>query len=253
MCHLQPATYMTNWQAPQDKIELAPDAVDVWLLDLAQPEVVRTQLWPLLAPDEQVRANRFYFDIHRHRFIVGRGVLRILLGNYLNIQPQAVVFAYGEQGRPFLSHSDFAFNISHSEDVALLAFTWGRELGVDVEAIRPLTDADAVARISFSQKELAEYTAVSEAQKPQAFYNCWTRKEAFIKAVGSGLSYPLDSFDVTLLPGEPAQILQIQGSKAEASKWQLQSLNPVDGYVGALIATGQDWQLNCWQWPGLKP
>ncbi len=239
---------MTNWRTAPDEIELAPDVVDVWLLDLAQPEDVRARLWSLLSADERERAQRFAFDVHRHRFVVGRGVLRLLLGKYLNMPPQEVVLAYGEQDKPFLSHSELEFNVSHSEDVALLAFAWGRAVGVDVEAIRPLSDADSVARISFSKKEYGEYTAVPDAQKPQAFYNCWTRKEAFIKAVGSGLSYPLDSFDVSFLPGEPAQLLQIQGSPAEAAKWRLQALDPVADYVGAIIVYGQDWRLNCWQW-----
>lgn len=242
---------MMNWQIPPDEIELAADAVDVWLLNLAQPEEVRARLWTLLSADEKERAQRFHFDVHRHRYGVGRGVLRLLLGNYLKVPPQTIEFAYGEQDKPFLSHSELEFNVSHAEDVALLAFSWGRAVGVDVEAVRPLSDAENVARISFSQQELAEYTAVSEAQKPQAFFNCWTRKEAFIKAVGTGLSYPLDSFDVSLIPGEAAQLLQIQGSQAEAAKWRLQALDPVDGYVGAIVAAGQDWRLNCWQWPGL--
>lgn len=242
---------MMNWQIPPDDIELAADAVDVWLLDLAQPNDVRARLWTLLSADEKERAQRFHFDVHRHRYGIGRGVLRLLLGNYLKVPPQTIEFAYGEQDKPFLSHSELEFNVSHAEDVALLAFSWGRAVGVDVEAIRPLSDADSVARISFSQQEFAEYTAVSEAQKPQAFFNCWTRKEAFIKAVGTGLSYPLDSFDVSLIPGEAAQLLQIQGSQAEAAKWRLQALDPVDGYVGAIVAAGQDWRLNCWQWPGL--
>lgn len=244
---------LTSWPIAPDEIELAADAVEVWLLDLAQPEEVRTQLSALLSYDEREQAQRFHFDVHRHRYVVGRGVLRLLLGSYLNMPPQEIVFAYGEQGKPYLSYSELEFNVSHAEDVALLAFSWGRAVGVDVEAIRPLSDAENVARISFSQKEFAEYTAVPEAQKPQAFFNCWTRKEAFIKAVGTGLSYPLSSFDVSLIPGEPAQLLQVQGSQAEAAKWRLQALNPLDGYVGALIAAGQEWRLNCWQWPGLNP
>ena len=238
----------STWPLPPKNIDLNENAVDIWLVGLEQSDTVRAKLWPLLNEEEQARAKRFYFDIHRHHFIVGRGLLRILLGKYLNLAPEKIVFAYGEHGKPYLPNTTLNFNISHSYGMALLAFTQGRELGVDIEQIRPLEDAAAIAKMNFSAKEVAEYTAVPDTQKPLAFYNCWTRKEAFIKAIGEGLTCPLDSFDVTLIPGEPAQLLQVKGSAAEANKWRLQSLNPVEGYVGAIIATGQDWQLNCWQW-----
>ena len=238
----------STWPLSPKNIHLDENAIDVWLVDLEQSDMVRAKLWPLLNEEEQARAKRFYFDIHRNHFIVGRGLLRILLGRYLNVAPDKIVFAYGEHGKPFLPNTNLNFNISHSYGMALLAFTHGRELGVDIEQIRPLEDAAAIAKMNFSAKEVTEYTAVPDAQKPLAFYNCWTRKEAFIKAIGEGLTCPLDSFDVTLIPGEPAQLLQVKGSTAEANKWRLQSLNPVEGYVAAIIATGQDWQLNCWQW-----
>ncbi len=248
-----PPMLKTNWPPPPTHIPIPNKSVDVWLAELEQSEKIRAQLWPLLNAEEQKRALRFHFDIHRHHFIVGRGLLRILLGNYLHIPPAEIAFAYGAYGKPFLPHTPLQFNISHAHGVALLAITQGRTLGVDVEEIRPLADAALIAKMNFSAREVAQYTAVPDAQKPLAFYNCWTRKEAFIKAIGEGLTCPLDSFDVTLIPQEPAQLLQIRGSQTEAEKWRLQSLTPVDGYVGAIIATGQDWQLNCWQWPNFEP
>lgn len=238
----------SDWPPSPPHIQLHTDAIDIWLVGLEQSDAVRAKLWPLLNDEEQARAKRFYFDIHRHHFIVGRGLLRILLGRYLEVAPEKIVFAYGDHGKPYLPNTTLNFNISHSYEMALLAFTQGRELGVDIEQIRPLEDAAAIARMNFSAKEVAEYTAVPDDQKPLAFYNCWTRKEAFIKAIGEGLSCPLDSFDVTLVPGEPAELLQVKGSLDEARKWQLHTLNPVERYVGAIIATGQDWHLNCRQW-----
>jgi 4'-phosphopantetheinyl transferase len=204
----------------------------------------------LLSPDEQVRAAKFYFDEDREHYRYGRAILRTLIGQYEQIEPTAVPFVYGEHGKPGLAGGDLRFNLSHADGVALIAFARGREIGVDVERVRPLSDADRVARRFFSEREYGEYTAVFDAQKPQAFFNCWTRKEAFIKAIGEGLSCPLKSFDVSLLPGEAAQLREIRGSETAAAHWTLHSLDPLPGYVSAVIAEGQGWHLRCWHWPG---
>jgi len=120
---------------------------------------------------------------------------------------------------------------------------------VDIESIRPLSDAHSIAGRFFSAREYEQFTAVPSTLQPQAFFNCWTRKEAYIKAIGDGLTCPLDAFDVTLTPGRPAQLLRIRGSAAKAEKWKLHSLYPKNGFIGAVIASGKEWQLKQWRWP----
>lgn len=224
------------------------DEVHVWCVRLARPSAVVAALFTKLSSDERARAAKFHFEEDRQHYVVGRAVLRTLIGGYEGVEPTAVTITYGPHGKPALPDSHLRFNVSHASGVALLAFTRGREIGVDVEPVRPLDDADRVARRFFSDQEYAVYTAVPDAQKPQAFFNCWTRKEAFIKAIGEGLSCPLKSFAVTLRPDEPARLVQIRGSQTEAARWQLHSLTPLPGTVGAVLAEGHNWRLRCWQW-----
>ncbi len=240
-------TEMIGWPRVETIPPLGPDEVHVWCLRLARPSAVVSALFTILSSAEQARAAKFHFAEDRAHYVVGRATLRLLLGDYLQMEPTAVPITYGPHGKPALAAGDLHFNVSHADGVALLAFAWRRVLGVDVERVRPLPDADRVARRFFAAAEVAAYTAVPDADKAQAFFNCWTRKEAFIKAVGDGLSYPLRSFVVTLRPGEPARLVQAQDEMA--TRWELQSLAPLPGYVGAVVAEGHDWQLYCWQWP----
>jgi 4'-phosphopantetheinyl transferase len=245
-------SFHSTWPLPPASPTLSKSELHVWVASLNRPQVQLNQLWQRLSSDEQARANRFYFERDRHHYIVARGLLRQLLGNYLQLPAAEIVFAYGEHGKPELAAvqagSGVQFNVSHAQGVVLLAFAHERAVGVDIEQVRPLDDAEQVAQRFFSAKEVGIFTAVPDPQKPQAFFNCWTRKEAFIKVIGEGLSCPLDSFDVSLKPGEPAQLLQVKGSAAAAAQWRLENLEPAIGYVGAVIAEGQEWQLRCWQW-----
>lgn len=246
-------SFQSAWPYPAQAIHLPHNEVHVWAASLNRPAAQLERLWSILASAEQKRADRFYFERDRNHYVAARGLLRTLLGLYLQLAPQAVAFTYGEHGKPALAPSlargDVRFNISHAQGVALCSFTRGREIGVDVEQIRPLDDASQIAERFFSAHEVQVFTAVPPAQKPEAFFNCWTRKEAFIKAIGEGLSCPLDSFDVALAPGEPARLLQIKGSPEMAARWQLHTLTPAAGYVGAVIAEGREWTLRRWQWP----
>lgn len=236
-----------NWFPPPPRYDLPPDEVHVWFARLERPvEALRG----LLAADEQARAARFYFEKDRRHYVAARGILRQLIGRYLAVAPQQAAFAYAEKGKPYLADNpDFGFNVAHSHGAALLAFGRRRALGVDLELVRPLEDGERIARRFFSAWEVAQYTAVSPAKRPQAFFNCWTRKEAYIKAIGDGLSCPLDSFDVTLTPGEPARLLRVGGSETAAARWQLESLTPAAGFVGAVMADGAPWRLRCFHWP----
>jgi 4'-phosphopantetheinyl transferase len=206
-----------------------------------------------LSEDEQARAERFYFQIDRERFIVARGALREILGVYLNRAAKSVLFCYGPHGKPVLAQdpggNTIHFNMSHSHGVALYAVTRGREVGIDLEFIRESLEVEQLAERFFSQREIATLRGLPVSLRKHAFFLCWTRKEAYIKARGEGLSLPLEQFDVSLIPGEPAALLRTQGDPDETLRWSLQELGVDPGYVSALAVEGRGWSLSCWQWP----
>jgi 4'-phosphopantetheinyl transferase len=206
-------------------------------LDLT-PRAV-TALAEVLSEDEQQRASHLVLHRERGRFIVARARLRQLLGARLGVSPASIEFSYGARGKPALAPRfagcGVCFNVSHSEDVAVYGFARDREVGVDVEALRELTDADEIAARCFSLRENEAYLALSARDRPLGFFNCWTRKEAFIKAVGEGLSHPLERFDVSLAPGEPARILRLGGGAGEHCGWRIQAFSPSPGFVAAIV------------------
>jgi 4'-phosphopantetheinyl transferase len=188
---------------------------------------------------------------------VGRGVLRALLGRYLGVEPGKVRLQFGAHGKPGLAPGcggkDLRFNVTHSQDLALYAFARGRELGIDLEQIRPLPDADQIASGFFSARESAAYKALPVDQRREAFFRCWTRKEAYIKALGGGLALPLDEFDVSLAPGKVTQLLHVTWDSNEISRWSLVALEPAPGYVSTLAVEGRDWRLACWRFGWTTP
>lgn len=194
----------------------------------------------VLSDEERDRARRFAFDRDRQRFVVARGVLRGLLAARLGVRAQAVELVYGERGKPALAPrfaaSGLRFNVSHCEDVAVYGFSSGGEVGVDVEAVRAMPDADDVATRVFSGRENAAYRALDRRDRPLGFFQCWTRKEAFIKALGHGMYYPLDRFDVSLAPGEPAELLRVEQSPEDRRRWRMTGFFPVPGFVAAVVA-----------------
>jgi 4'-phosphopantetheinyl transferase len=244
---------MSDFEGPRPPadLSLADTDVHVWLVRLDQPSA-RAMFRPVLSEDEKTRADRFYTEELRLRFTVARGVLRHLLGSYLRARPEAIVFDYGARGKPSLSGKSegpgIRFNISHSKGLALMAFTLGRELGVDIEYINTEFETESIAGNYFSPTEVEALFALPREARIEAFFNCWTRKEAYIKATGEGLSCPLDAFDVTLTPGEPAALLATRVESQEAANWSMRSLDPGEGFKGALIVEGHDWELNCWRW-----
>jgi 4'-phosphopantetheinyl transferase len=214
--------------------------VDVWYIDLAVAAGTVARLAAGLSPGEQERAGRFMFERDRRRFVVARSALRALLGRYLDVPPRELAFVYGAHGKPALegAHAALEFNVSHSGDVAVVAAGWNRALGVDVEAWRALPDLAALAARVFAPAERAVLDALAAIDRPAAFFRCWTRKEAFIKATGQGLAQPLDGFVVSLGPGEPARFVDIGGDAAALARWTLHDLAPGEGYAGALVVEG---------------
>ncbi len=234
-------------------ISLPEDEVHVWRARLDDFRSDLPALSGLLSADEAGRAGRVHFTSDREHFIAARAVLRILLGRYLDRSPAALSFTYSPHGKPELaaaadgSTTGLRFNLAHSHGLALYAITRGRRIGIDVERVRPGLGADAIATRFFSAHEIAALRALPIEMQEAAFFRCWTRKEAFIKASGEGLAFPLDQFNVTLAPRDPAALLSIRGALGEAQRWTLQDL-PVDaGFAGALAVEGQDWYARHWQ------
>jgi 4'-phosphopantetheinyl transferase len=240
------------WRPPPAELTLSSAEVHVWrtVLDLAVSCVERLQR--TLSVDELQRAARFHFPRDRRRFIVARGVLRDILSRYLGVPASALEFRYSAFGKPDLADVAAAqglrFNVSHAYEMALVAVTRGREIGVDIEYLRREIACEKIAEHFFSARERASLRALPAQAKHEAFFNCWTRKEAYIKAHGEGLSLPLDQFDVSLAPGEPVALLATRGDPQEASRWSLQALTPGPGYVAALAVQGQGRHITCWQW-----
>ena len=238
---------------PVGTLTLEATDLHVWSALLDQPEVIVRRLRETLSPDEQVRAARYHFERDRRRFIIARGVLRSISGVYLNTPPNELAFEYGVRGKPALSPvpdgKPLCFNMSHSHELALYVFARHSRLGVDVEyALRDVNDADQLAERFFSANENAAYRALPAGEKRTAFFRCWTRKEAYIKAIGEGLSQPLNRFDVSLALGQPPAILNIDGDPWAAQRWSIFHLEPETDYVGAIAIEGHSWQLTCWAW-----
>jgi 4'-phosphopantetheinyl transferase len=241
----------THWQPASTPPPLGPEDVHVWRTPLECRPATVDRLREHLSVDEQERADRYHFEKDRRHFIAGRGILRTLLGRYLGQQPASLRFTYSAAGKPMLDGStgvEYRFNLTHSNGLALLAVTRRRDVGVDVEHIRPDLEGEQLAERFFSVREVAALRSLPAELRRQAFFHCWTRKEAYIKAVGQGLSLPLDQFDVTLLPHEPAALLATQYRPQEAQRWSLYALAPGDGFVGALAVEGHSWRLWCGHW-----
>ncbi len=220
--------------------------VEVWRGSLDQPAEVRARLAALLDDGEQARAASFRFDRDRDRYVVGRGVLRVLLGGYLDRRPEDIRFRYGPERKPALAGDELRFNLAHAEDTVLYAFSPAFDVGVDVELLRPDAADRGVAERFFSPAEVAVLRSLPEGEQAHAFLACWTRKEAFLKARGDGLTLALDSFDVTLRPGEPAELLRTAWAPEERDRWQLVDLSETArGEIAALAAPARGWAYTC--------
>jgi 4'-phosphopantetheinyl transferase len=195
-----------------------------------------------LSADELARAKRLRLPADRHRFIASRGALRQILSGYLNTEAQRLRFRYGPHGKPSLAgpaepcpleQPPLHFSLSHSADLALVAVSRGRRVGVDVERVCADVSSEVVARC-FSRREQDELQSLPAHIQHLAFFDCWTRKEAYLKARGEGLSIPLHRFDVSLAPGQPARLLHSAGDPDECSRWSLADLRPGPGFVATL-------------------
>jgi 4'-phosphopantetheinyl transferase len=226
------------WPLSRDGLRLGARDVHVWAAHTDIPSGAQPGLAGLLSRDEQGRAAKFRVESHRNHFIAGRAILRSVLAKYLVCAPDLLQFGYSPQGKPSLAgqfaESGLWFNLAHSEGIALIAVTRLGPVGVDVEHIRPIADADELVKRFFSARENALFQALPASQKNIAFYNLWTRKEAWLKATGEGIAHSLSRVEVTFLPGEPAKVLTLPDRSPSRAEWLLRELVPAAGFVGAL-------------------
>jgi 4'-phosphopantetheinyl transferase len=222
----------------KDSVKLQPGEVHVWFARLNRTPDRLARMRTVLDSDETARAARFVMDKHRNRFIAARAMLRDLLAGYLEQPPESIRLVYNEWGKPALAPGfaplDLRFNLSHSGDLAMYAFALARDVGVDIEMIRADAAGDRIAENYFSPTEVATLRALPPDKQLEGFFNCWTRKEAYVKARGAGLSIDLKSFDVTLTPGDPAKILRTPDS----SRWSLSSFKPEQDCIAAIAIEG---------------
>jgi 4'-phosphopantetheinyl transferase len=239
------------WSAPPAHLELPDDEVHVWLAPLDVGDDERAQLELMLNTEERERAARYLRPRDRDRCVARRGILRQLLARYLATDPRALRFATGAHGKPSLASvgaaAGLTFNLSDSDGVALYAVARDRSVGVDLERVDPRAARDEVAERFFSRREVDALRSLPAQQQGAAFFTCWTRKEAYIKAHGVGLSLPLDQFDVSLGPGERAALLATAWDPADTSRWSLTELPAIPGFAAALCAAGRDWRMRCWR------
>jgi 4'-phosphopantetheinyl transferase len=211
-------------------------AVDTYCADLDAPDIDVDRYRAVLSAEERDRAGQFRFDRHRRRYVVRRGILRELVGSYLGRKPADVMFVHNAYGKPALRDCDLHFNLSHSRGMALYVFCRGGAVGCDLEWRDPQFASDQIPERFFSRDEVRALRSLPLSHQTEAFFNCWTRKEAYVKAAGQGLSIALDTFDVSLAPKEPAVFLR--GGEG----WSIQSFSPMPGFQAAIVARGADWR-----------
>jgi 4'-phosphopantetheinyl transferase len=227
---------VVSWSPAAKDLTLQNDEVHIWLAGLDVDPQERTRLRSYLNEDEVSRAERFVFPRDRDHFVVARGRLRELLGKYQHCPPNAVQFKTGRYGKLSLVEDGdpLRFNLSHSHGLALYGFCMGREIGIDTEKIRPEFAGEEIAERYFSATEQRELAELPKELRDTAFFLCWTRKEAYIKAHGDGLQIPLDSFDVSLKPGEPETLRSM-----DSGRWSMRSFVPASEFVAAIITEGK--------------
>lgn len=242
---------MNSWPQPLGERPALEASVQVWAVRLDDASVDLERGGDLLSPDERERAARFRFELHRRRYLVAHIALHEILSGYLPIEPESLSFDVGTNGKPKLAQalapSGIEFNLSHSNEMALLAVTRGHEVGVDIEYVRNKFEFQEVAERFFTAKEVAAMRGLPSTLQCQAFFKCWTSKEAFLKAKGTGLSGALDEVEIALEGDGQVRIA------ANVPNWWLFELAPITGYEAALVIASERAPICCYQWePGLS-
>lgn len=246
------ASNTNSWTVASGPVAIEEGEVHVWRARLDCSSARLRDLEGLLDGDERDRALRFRFAVHRDRYVSRRGTLRRLLGQYLQIPPTDIELEYTRYGKPFLAKhhgSDLRFNLSHSQGLALFVLIRGREAGIDLEHIQPDFADHAIPERFFTPREASMLRALPSDQQPEAFFELWVRKEAYVKARGMGLSLPLDSFEVPIGDGELVKLLRTEQDHGETKAWRMVALRPAPAYPAALVVEGPACALRCWIWP----
>lgn len=242
-----------TWLPPPQALSLSEQEIHVWRAPLQLKPKRIEALRCTLTRDELARAGRFHFPIHRTGFIAARGVLRAILSRYVGVEPGQLRFSYNAWGKPALDHpfgeSGIHFSVSHSVGLALFALRRGKLVGVDLEQVCPHFEWKPIAERYFSVEENAALDALPVDHRPHAFFLSWTQKEAFLKARGEGLSFPLDQVETPLWTGVPTGIRNKQDDPESSLDWSVQALHPAPDYLASIVAEGQGWGLARWTWP----
>jgi 4'-phosphopantetheinyl transferase len=244
-----------HWQSPPARLSLATGEVHIWRVELDHPPLQVASLRRCLNQAELDRAARFYFERDRQHFSTGRAILRNSLSLYLKVDPASLEFEYGPQGKPALAPESnpgpdrLEFNLSNSRELALIALTHNQPLGIDLEYIAEKPAIPDMVKRFFAPGEVKAFGGLAPEQQQMAFYQGWTCKEAYIKALGGGLSIGLDQFEVSLDPSQPARLLSLETNPEALSRWSLEMLYPGPGYLGALAVEGRNYRLKYWRWP----
>lgn len=236
---------MSDWQSSISTPQLVPGEIHVWRINLAIPGYGWQSLTTLLTDDERAKAQRFHFERHRRRQVVGRAALRTLLGDYLQCPPQSIGFAYNSHGKPRLAEDGvgLSFNLSHTQEVMLAAFVLNSEIGIDIESVQRDVDCMEIGQRWFSQLESRSLRALPENARRDAFFRAWSRKEAYIKARGEGISHPLQRFSVSLDTSEPRLIEHLDDAR-ETQRWRTIDIDAGNEYRAAVVVETADWALS---------
>jgi len=243
-----------QWGTPSKIILLESDQVHVWRIELTHLIQTPTRYAHVLSMDEISKASKFYFKDDRTKYICTRVTVREILGSYLEVEPEELVFAYNQYGKPYLENQSregsLNFNISHAGNLSLLAVTKDRRIGVDLEPLRDEASMETIAKRFFAPAEVRQLLSFPDGLRQEAFFTCWTRKEAFVKAQGKGLSIPLDQFEVAFGPNEIPRLINTNNDTGETDSWSIFHLDPGPGYVGALVVEGKGVNVIGLDWPG---
>ncbi len=246
---------MSAWLACSQPNHLSEAEVHLWVVPLDVTPEKSSHFKSILSLDEQDRAGRFQKTRDANRYVAARGSLRSLLGAYLAIEPDRLLFAYDALGKPRLAGevhlTPMNFSVSHSDDRGLFGFVRGHKIGIDLERIRTEIEIEDLAKRYFSLNEFQRLHSLPADQRREAFYCGWTRKEAYLKGRGEGLSYGLDRVEVSLAPGEPAVILGSVDDPDASRHWTVQHLSPAPGYVGAVAVEALNIAFRCLKWESM--
>jgi len=234
-------------------MKIFDDEVHVWTFSLVSSSKSLQEFWSNLSSDERAKAGRYRFARDRDRYVAARGILRNLLSQYTGLEPHRLQFDYSSYGKPVLKHGsvekELGFNLSHSREITVYAFTGGAEVGIDVEYVRPEMAWTEIAANFFSTEEVQALRRLPLETRTLGFFSCWTRKEAYIKARGEGLSLPLHHFQVSVDPHGPAELLSHFDDRSEMNRWSLQQIIPADGYIAAVAARMRPFTIQNRMWP----